>query len=190
MLQQDDPYAPLSEQRKQELARVTANLVQLSLQKDFAHHLENIEILELGAFGADIIGASLRPQSEKAVSANEQQDDEKTTVQPGEDVALSLRWRNIGDKPIRQAVFAVAFLSPSKDVLCPDALETDSWMQPFGVAAAARFNGHFSKGQGRQQRDMKNAFLLYHGPVETAVLLGVRLTYEDGTVFEQCVDRD
>ena len=52
----------------------------------------------------------------------------------------------------------------------------------------ATFNGHFPKGQGKRQKDMKNAFLLYHGPVDDAVILGVKLTYEDGTVFEQSIN--
>ena len=185
MLRGESPYGPVSEQKKQELIRKTQELAALSRQKDFAHCLKDIEILELGAFEADIIGASLREgQPEKQKSDEE----EKVTVQPGEDVALTLRWRNTGEKPIRRAVFAVAFLSPSGEILFPDALEKDPWMRSFGAAAAASFTGHFPKGQGRQQRDMKNAFLLYHGPVSDAVILGMQLTYEDGSVFEQRVD--
>lgn len=189
LLSRDGPRAPLSDERKAELSRKTARLVQLSRQQDFASRLRDIEILELGAFGADILGASLDAgKNAEDIPPAQPAEDMPVTVQAGEDVALTLRWRNTGEKDIREAIFVVAFLSPAGEALCPDALEDDPWVASFGAVGAARFTGHFPKGQGRRQRDMKNAFLLFHGPVETAVLLAVQLTYEDGEVFRQQVE--
>lgn len=181
----DNSHGPVSSQAMAQLAALTQEQVEHSVKTKFARQLKDIEILELGAFGANIIEASLGEQKEAVPNPDAV---ENPMVEPGNDVVLSLRWRNTGEKPIRQAVFAVAFLSPRGEVLCPDAPEKDPWMQQFGVAAMATFNGHFPKGQGKRQKDMKNAFLLYHGPVDDAVILGVKLTYEDGTVFEQSIN--
>jgi len=180
-------YGGIPVQQLEQLAAQTQALVSRSIETKFAQNLKDIKILELGAFGANIIEASLA-QKEEPQPEPESETVENPTVEPGDDVVLSLRWRNIGEKPIRQAIFAVAFLSPTGEVLLPDALEKDPWIQQFGVAASASFTGHFAKGQGRQQKDMKNAFLLYHAPVDDAVILGVKLIYEDGTVFEQSVN--
>jgi len=181
----DNTHGPVSSQKLAQLSALTQEQVERSVTTKFARQLKGIEILELGAFGANIIEASLGEQKEAEPDPDTV---ENPMVEPGNDVVLSLRWRNTGEKPIRQAVFAIAFLSPKGEVLCPDALEKDPWMQQFGVAAMASFNGHFPKGQGKRQKDMKNAFLLYHGPVDDAVILGMKLTYEDGTVFEQSIN--
>ena len=37
------------------------------------------------------------------------------------------------------------------------------------------------------QKDMRNPFLLYHAPVEKAVILGVRVEYDDGEMREKTV---
>lgn len=196
LLRRPSPRGPLSEEKKQQLCRLTTQLARKSIAENFRDKLKDIEILELGAFGANILHASLSGAADPISSPSPEgekpgepcaQSEKPVTVEPGDDVALTLRWRNTGEKTIRQAVFAVAFLSPSGEALVPDALERDPWMLPFGCAAAARFTGTFPYGQGRQQKDMKNAFLLFHGPVDTAVILGMRLLYEDGTEFTQSV---
>jgi hypothetical protein len=182
----DDHYGGVSAQLLSAQREKTEELVRLSVKKQFSKNLKNIEILEIGAFGANILNAALEKPEETPAQPQDEQV-EAVTVEPGDDVVLSLRWRNTGKKTLRQAMFAVAFLSPDGEVLCPDALETDPWMAQFGVAALASFSGNFPTGTGKRQKDLKNAFLLYHGPVGGAVILGVKLICEDGTVFEQTV---
>jgi hypothetical protein len=162
--------------------RLTAKLAGQAEKEDFINHLGEIDIKveEIGAYGAKLIGLQDEDQQEDPTAENSKDD-------LGEHVILNLRWKNTGEKTMRCVTFAVAFISPNGEIICPDALDPNPWLQQFGCAAAVKFTGHFEREQGRLQKDMRNPFLLYHAPVENAVILGVQVEYDNGQVREKMV---
>jgi len=82
-------YGGIPVQQLEQLAAQTQALVSRSIETKFAQNLKDIKILELGAFGANIIEASLA-QKEEPQPEPESETVENPTVEPGDDVVLSL----------------------------------------------------------------------------------------------------
>lgn len=164
---------------------LTSRLVKQAETENFIQKLReiNIQVVEIGAYGAKLIGLEEDNHEGSAADADTKRPISQNI--PGEHIVLNLRWKNTGENVLHHVSFAVAFLSPEGGIIRPDALDPDPWIQKFGCAAAVRFTGRFEPGQGRMQKDMRNPFLLYHAPVERAVILGVKVELEDGTVCEK-----
>ncbi len=188
MLSSEDKKAAQRQDAISQGVQLTERLVRQAEETDFIRGLEEIgvKVEELEAYGAKLIGLQ-EDNGEEESAVNAGSDNPPTQDVPGEHVVLNLRWKNMGQKTMVHAAFAVAFLSPQGEVLPPDAMDPDPWIQQFGCAAAVRFAGHFGLGQGRMQKDMRNPFLLYHAPVEKAVVLGAKVEFEDGSVCEKHV---